>query len=34
VLGHSIALAVIVGLIVWAYAHLLPGLVPAAASGC
>ena len=27
VLWHSIALALIVGLIVWVYAHLLPGLV-------
>jgi lactate permease len=27
VLGHSIVLAVLVGLIVWAYAHLFPGMV-------
>ncbi len=27
VIGHSIALALLVGAIVWAYAHLLPGLV-------
>jgi lactate permease len=35
VLWHSLALALIVGLIVWVYAHLLPGFVvsPAAPSG-
>ena len=27
VVGHSIALALMVGAIVWIYAHLLPGLV-------
>jgi lactate permease len=27
VIGHSIALALLVGAIVWAYAHLLPGMV-------
>ena len=27
VLGHSFALALIVGAIVWVYAHLLPGMV-------
>ena len=27
VIGHSIALALMVGAIVWAYAHLLPGMV-------
>ena len=29
VIGHSIALALLVGAIVWAYAHLLPGMVVA-----
>ena len=29
VIGHSIALALMVGAIVWAYAHLLPGMVVA-----
>jgi lactate permease len=29
VLGHSISLALIVGIIVWVYAHLLPGVVVA-----
>ena len=29
VIGHSIALALIVGAIVWVYAHLLPGMVVA-----
>ena len=28
VFGHSLALALIVGAIVWIYAHLLPGVVP------
>ncbi len=27
VIGHSIALALLVGAIVWAYAHILPGFV-------
>jgi lactate permease len=30
VIGHSIALALLVGAIVWAYAHLLPGFVATA----
>ncbi len=33
VLRHSIALAMIVGAIVWFYAHVAPGLVPVAAGG-
>ena len=32
VIWHSLALALIVGLIVWVYAHLLPGLVVTAAA--
>ena len=28
VFGHSVALALLVGAIVWAYAHLFPGVVP------
>ena len=32
VIGHSLALALMVGAIVWAYAHLLPGLVAVAAA--
>jgi lactate permease len=31
VLGHSIVLALIVGAIVWVYAHVAPGLIPAPA---
>ena len=33
VFWHSIALALLVGMIVWIYAHILPGLVPSAISG-
>jgi lactate permease len=31
VMGHSVALALLVGAIVWIYAHIAPGLVPAGA---
>ena len=31
IIWHSIALALIVGAIVWAYAHLFPGVVVSAA---
>ena len=33
VLGHSVALALLVGAIVWVYAHVLPGMVVAPAGG-